>query len=397
MRLLFKLLRKNVYWGQLMGFALANVVGAVIVLLGSRAYGDALRLMDSSRGLFNSDFVVLSKPVSSVSTIAGVLGHGPKTFSDEEIVALKQLGGVSRVEKFRTAAFPVYGVVSLGDFEVSTEMFIESVPDDFLELKDNVEWTASTSGKFVPMVVPRAYLNFYNYGFAAARGMPQIGETLFATVPVSLIVRGTAGQQVVYDGKIVGFTNNLNTILVPDDFLLEANLQFAPNSAESVTRVIVKSDGSSTDELMTFIAEHNYVVDGNGDASIRLLSIVRIIIGGVVGVGVIVVLLAFYLLLTSILLMVEKNRYKNNVLHQLGYPDSVISFPYQMLAVVVDVSVWVVALGITLWGYPTGISFIQKISPGFVSFEFGTAILLSLLLCTFFVLIHIYIIRRKIR
>ena len=62
------------------------------------------------------------------------------------------------------------------------------------------------------------------------------------------------------------FTNNLNTILVPDDFLLEANLQFAPNSAESVTRVIVKSDGSSTDELMTFIAEHNYVVDGNGES-----------------------------------------------------------------------------------------------------------------------------------
>ena len=396
MKLLFKLLRKNVYWGQLMGFALANVVGAVIILFGSRAYGDALKLMDSSRGLFSSDFVVLSKPVSSVSTFVGALGYGPKTFSDVDVAALEQVKGVSRVEKFRTAAFPVYGVVSLGDFEVSTEMFIESVPDDFLELKDDVEWTASTDSRFVPMVVPRAYLNFYNYGFAAARGMPQIGESLFAAVPVRLIARGPA-EQVVYEGKIVGFTNNLNTILVPDDFLVEANLQFAPNSAESVTRVIVESDGSSTDELMTFIAEHNYVVDGNGDVSMRLLSIVRIVIGGVVAVGVIVVLLAFYLLLISILLMVEKNRYKNNVLHQLGYSDARISFPYQVLAVAVDVFVWVIALAVTLWVYPLAVSFIQKISPGFVSLEYGTTVLLSLLLCAFFVLIHVCIIRRKIR
>ena len=68
-----------------------------------------------------------------------------------------------------------------------------------------------------------------------------------------------------------------------------------------------------------------------------------------------------------------------------------------MLAVAVDVFVWVIALAVTLWVYPLAVSFIQKISPGFVPLEYGTTVLLSLLLCAFFVLIHVCIIRRKIR
>ena len=188
MRLLFKLLRKNVSVWQLIGFALANIVGSVIVLLGVKSYFDVIKVLDSYQGLFGGDFVVLSKPVSSASTLAGIFGHSPKSFKKDDIEELQHVAGVSRVEKFRTASFPVYGIVSLGEIEVSTEMFLESVPNDFMDIELD-EWRASTEDRTIPLVVPRAYLNFYNYGFAASRGMPQIGESLFSAVPIKLIAR----------------------------------------------------------------------------------------------------------------------------------------------------------------------------------------------------------------
>ena len=67
MKLLFRLLRKGVNLWHLAWFALANLVGAVIALLGIQAYRDAGQLLSSSDSVLNSDILVLSKPVSTVT------------------------------------------------------------------------------------------------------------------------------------------------------------------------------------------------------------------------------------------------------------------------------------------------------------------------------------------
>ena len=85
MRLLFKLLRKNVNFWQLTGFAMANLVGAVIVLFGIQAYKDAAQVLKAPDSVFSGNYLVLSKEVSSVTTLAGALGAGPKTFKEAEI------------------------------------------------------------------------------------------------------------------------------------------------------------------------------------------------------------------------------------------------------------------------------------------------------------------------
>ena len=220
MRLLFRLLRKNVNFWQIAGFALANLVGAVIVLFGIQAYKDAAQVLKSPDSVLSGSFLVLSKPVSAVNTLAGALGAGPRSFNEKEIGEIASMTGVSAVATFRTAQFPVYGGISYAGFDMSTEMFIESVPDEFLDLDPKV-WTASPDSDIIPIVIPQTYLNFYNYGFAAARGTPQLGEELFSMVPIRLIIRGREGHR-NYTGRIVGLTDRLNTILVPEDFLIEA-------------------------------------------------------------------------------------------------------------------------------------------------------------------------------
>ena len=395
MKLLFRLLRKNVNFWQIAGFALANMVGAVIVLFGVKAYQDASEVLNASGSLMSNDYMVLSKPVSTLNTLAGVLGSKSQSFSNHEISGVMQVEGVLRVEPFRTAAFPVYGSATIEGLTVSTEMFLESVPNDFIDI-DTENWTASIEDEEIPIVIPRTYLNFYNYGFATARGMPQIGESLIGSLPIKLIVRGAMGR-VEYQGRVIGFSDHLNSILVPDDFMAEANRVYAPYEEEHISRIIVQTDGSSTDALMDHISNNKYVVDGNGDESMRLLYIVRTIISVVVAVGLLVSALAFFLLLVSILLMVEKNRYKNEVLHQLGYPHAKIALPYQLLAGVVDLFVWLIAMVIVGMVYPLAIPILQLVNPNFEGSDFWPVGLSGVGLCLVFILIHYLLIRRRIR
>ena len=93
----------------------------------------------------------------------------------------------------------------------------------------------------------------------------------------------------------------------------------------------------------------------------------------------------------------RQNRYKNDTLHCLGYPDRMIALPYQTLAVGVDLLVWLIAAVITLLIYPVLVSLMQTISPGFEPSGPWLVILSSLGLCVAFALIHIWLIRRKIR
>jgi hypothetical protein len=395
MRLLFRLLKKNVNFWQIAGFAFANLVGAVIVLFGIQAYKDAAQVLKSPDSVLSSNFLVLSKPVSTVTTLANALGAGPRSFSEKEIKEIAELDGVSSVATFRTARFPVEGGISYGGFAISTEMFVESVPDGFLDV-DPVLWTASPDSEVVPVVIPRSYINFYNYGFAAARGTPQLGEELFSMVPLKFVIYGREGRR-TYTGQIVGLTDRINSILVPDDFLEEANRRFSTMPEKKPTRVIVEAGSEASKALMDHIQEEEYVIDGGSEDAVRMLAIVRTIISIVVALGLLVSSLAFFLLLISILLLIEKNRYKNDTLHQLGYPDRMIALPYQTLAVGVDFVVWLVGALVTLLMYPLIASLMRTISPGFEPSGPWLVIIAAFGLFFFFALIHIWIIRRKIR
>lgn len=394
MRLLFRLLRKNVNFWQIAGFAVANLVGAVIVLFGIQAYKDAAQVLEAPDSVMKSNVLVLSKSVSGVTTLAGALGSGPRVFSQENVDEIKDIPGVTGIAPFRTTTFDVFGAVEMSGFYASTEMFLESVPDEFLDI-DPKKWSSSIDDDFVPVIIPQAYLNFFNYGFATARGVPQIAENLLSAITFKIVIN----DRHVYKGRIVGLTDRFNTILVPDKFLAEANERYGHRGVEPhMSRLIVQTDGAdSAESLMELIQSKGYVVDGGSEEALRMLTVVRRVISIVVALGLLVSALAFFLLLISILLLIEKNRYKNDTLHQLGYPDRTIALPYQTLALAVDFVVWFIGCIITIMVYPTAVKLMKTISPDFTFAGPGLMILCSLGFCLFFAVIHAALIRSKIR
>lgn len=396
-KLLFKLLRQNISGWQIAGFVIANLLGGAIILLGSQAYRDFDRFMEKESGLLSEGYVVVTKPISGLSTLKSLLGIKP-VFSDEEIEKMRQHPAVSDIGLFSTANFQIRGSFSLGELNISTDLFMESVPDKFIDVKfsDESVWQADIDTDCIPVIIPRKYLNIYNYGYASTKGLPQLGEGLTSAFPISMTLAGN-GQTRRYQARIVGYTDRLNTILVPETFLEQANAAFASKEPEPPSRLIVvtTSKGRNT-SFIDYLEQNGYSIEGDLE-SLRLQAVVHGILWVVIGIGSVVSVLAFVLLLISIQLLIEKNKDKFINLHSLGYSVSQIAAPYSLLIAAVDVAVWLVSACVVSLVYPELFDFISAISPDVQLASLLPLWIVAAVLALLFVVLHRIVIVRQIR
>ena len=117
------LLRKNISVGQLLGYALANVVGLTVILAGILFYGDSQESTAQDDQFFSEDYVVLSKKVEGV-------GFTPVVFSDDDIQKLSKQKWVQKIGRFTASQFAVNGSINMGGRGLSSYLFLESVPDE---------------------------------------------------------------------------------------------------------------------------------------------------------------------------------------------------------------------------------------------------------------------------
>lgn len=61
---------------------------------------------------------------------------------------------------------------------LSTEMFFESVPDEYVDVNLD-KWLFDKETRVIPIIIPRNYLNLYNFGFAQSRSLPKLSEAAY--------------------------------------------------------------------------------------------------------------------------------------------------------------------------------------------------------------------------
>ena len=400
MKLLVKLLRKNINTWQLAGFLVANLLGGLIMLLAFQAYRDFEQFMNNQGGNTTNNYVVISKPVSAINTLGNLFGMKAPSFSEHEIEELKAHPAVADVGTFTAATFNVSGHFSLASIRVGTELFMESVPDRFIDVDFEmlgIDWKADLGGGFLPVIVPRSYLNIYNFGFASTKGAPQLSDGVISSLPIEIRIRDKYRNIISYDARIVGFTDRLNTILVPDGFLQSANAAYSTKAEKRPSRLIVESSPSAdSHQLLDYFSERGYMIEGNAD-TLKMKSFVYGLLIVVMLIGTIISLLAFLLLMISILLLIEKNKEKFINLHSLGYSIRQISMPYTVLVVVTNSVVWIVSATIISVAYPQLSSFITLIAPDFQHASLLPCWAVALLLNLLFICLHRMVIVKQIR
>lgn len=343
--LVWKLLRQHISVGQLTGFFFANLFGMMIVLLSVQFYKDVLPLFTEGDSFMKGDYIIATKKISTLGSFSGK----SNTFSPEDIADLKKQSFAKSIGAFTPSQFKVSAGLGMQEtgIHLSTDMFFESVPDPFVDIKLD-KWHFDEDSHTIPIIIPRNYLNLYNFGFAQSRSLPKLSEGLMSLIQMDIMMRGN-GKVEQYKGNIVGFSNRLNTILVPQSFMEWANRNFSPETNAQPARLIVEVKNPADASIASYFQKKGYETeDGKLDAG-KTSYFLRLIVGIVLAVGLLISVLSFYILMLSIFLLLQKNTTKLESLLLIGYSPGQVALPYQLLTVGLNILVLLLSIGLVAW------------------------------------------------
>ena len=328
--LIEKLVRKNLSFLRITTFCFFSIIGFFILILAGTIYMDYAKNFGEDSSIWKSNYIVLNKKISSLQTLTGE----KPTFSEDEINELKSQNFVAKVGTFKSSQFPVKlqvgGIGGIRGF--STDLFFESVPEDFIEVEKS-DWEWKEGENFIPIIIPKSYLNLYNFGFATSQGLPQVSEGLFTKIPFQLIL-GKGENQKIYQARIVDFTTKINTILVPENFLEWANQTYAPQKNTEPSRIVVETKSQGDENASTYFEQHNYDINKDELKNNELTYYLKLAFSLVLFIGLIIVFAAIWLMIINFQLMIEKNKHKTKDLFLIGYNINQLARPYLKFSII---------------------------------------------------------------
>ena len=333
------MLRENVSSLHLGGSAIANLIGLIIVGIALQFYLDLRPIFNDEESFVKSDYLVVTRKVTGMDALMG-----GSEISEAEVADIEAQPWVRRVGRFTASDYEVRAAVTLGSSgaAMTTQLFFESIPAEFLDV-NSAEWRFDERNPVIPVIVSKDYLSLYNFGFAAAQGMPKISEGMAGMIPLQFTISGNGLSQ-SFSGRIVGFSARVNTILVPEEFMHWSNSRFGSGSAAGASRLIVEVNAPGDIKIEQYIADHNFEVAGDKANSNKAGYLFTIAVSVVAAVGVLISLLSFFVLILSIMLLLQKNTKKLQDLLQLGYTPMQVSGYYIRLVLRVNDAVLILAL-----------------------------------------------------
>ena len=337
--LMWKLLRKHISPSQLIGFSLASLVGLTIVILAVQFHQDVKPLFKDEDSFLRKDFMIITREVSTASTVL----QGSNEFTASDIEDIEAQPWCRQVGKFSSNDYSVDASISVSGQGMRTMMFFESLPNEFLDVTDR-HWKFDPSNPMIPVIISRDYLTLYNFGFAPSQGLPQASELAVSkAVNLRFTLRGN-GQEQTFEGILVGFSSRLNTIVVPEDFMKWSNEKFGSNVIHNPSRLIVEVNSPGDERIGRYFSEHGYQVAGDKMNQSKAQGFLNIIVSIVIIVGIIISVLAFFILMLSIYLLLQKNTKKLQDLLVLGYSPSQVSRTYINMVIYINCAVMVVSV-----------------------------------------------------
>ena len=210
--------------------SLGCLIGTTLLILAIQLYQEVSSLLEENKGPKN--YFTLNKKVEGGALIN--LGKNERTFSSKELDKIKTLDGVKRIGGFIRNQFPLTlyiwpsGKVGLGA-AAKTDLFFESIPDEFLDFIPK-DWHWDENSENVPIMVPKFYLDLWNFGLAPSRvEYPALSTEAATGMPIEVFIGKR--RETTLNGRFVAFSKRINSVLVPANFLDWANNKFGQPEA----------------------------------------------------------------------------------------------------------------------------------------------------------------------
>ena len=315
MEILNKLLRQNNNRWQIIGAVIGSFLGLLLLLLSIQFYKD-LQMLTRGEGTSTDQYVIINKKVTLFNTL-GVKA----SFTPEEIESIENQPFIKKVGAFTPNNFKVSASSNLLGFY--TELFFESVDDEFVDGADE-RFAWQTGQRDLPIILSKDYLALYNFGFAPSQGLPQFTATTIQKAPFDITVRGN-GMKKLFNGNIVGFSERINSIIVPKSFMEYANKNFPETQPKGSSRIIVLADNPFSDNFGNFLTDNGYELSANRVIGGHVASILKSLITAVAVIGSLIFVLSVLVFILNFQLIVSKSGEDIRLLTQIGYQQKQIS------------------------------------------------------------------------
>lgn len=290
----------------------ALCVGLLLLFIALLAWFDFRQIL-SGKGQQDSmaSYVVIGKEVTNES-----MGRSQEEnlFSVEDIAGLQKLNGVNEVGSLASNNYPVSASMG-GNLGFYTEMFLGSVDNKYLDVLPE-DWAWQSGQQSLPIIMSNDFLRLYNYGFALSQGLPQLSQTSIKSLPFEIsIARGKEK----YRAQIVGFTDRISSVLVPQSFMDEMNKKYATKVSEKPSRLILKVKDPSEATFVQYLKAKKYTTNEEQLRWNRIRTAVQAIVSSVGGIALIVVGMAILSFILFIEITVQRAAGHISLMKQIGY------------------------------------------------------------------------------
>lgn len=307
-----KSLLTNILWKsrsrlKLLAAAFGVGLGFLLLLGALQVYFDLQTLLGGSA---SDQFVQINKRVNLVNTLGA-----RAVFSAEEVAEIAEQPFLESLGEFKSNSFKV-GAGS-NAFGFYTELFFEAIPNEFIDIETaSFKW--EEGDEEVPIILSRDYLALYNFGFAPSQGLPQFTPNTIKRVSIDLMLRGNS-RQTSMTGRIVGFSDRINSILVPEGFISWANERYGASKSSMPSRLMLKVDNPLSKEFRDFLKERNYELSTGRLVGGEAIAVVGLIIGILAFLGFLIALLSLMVVNLNYQLVIAQASDGIKRLYELGY------------------------------------------------------------------------------
>lgn len=316
------MLRKLLFRHQDKTQLVIAIIGAFLgmtFLLTSIHYLIKVNEFGEGADILGPNTIIVQKKVSSSNT----LNIAKTDFTERELELLRQEPYILEVQPVVTNNFDV-------SFETAdphvprfrSDVFIQTVDPDFLDVK-SAKWKWEEGDTIVPIIMPRDFLVMLNT-FMSASGIPQVSDELAMDIKFKFTLSNADSKEWI-NARIIGFTNEVSSILVPESFMNWANDKYGIDDNQRITQIMI-SGKESEFGLVEDMLKRKHLESKNAQMVVgRLKSMVGTLILVVLGISVIAVFVSGLVLIQYLQLLLSKNTYEVRTLLRLGYAPSLLT------------------------------------------------------------------------
>jgi len=316
--MLRKILFQNQNKKQLVIALIGSMLG-ILFLISSIHYSVIINEFGKGKDMLGPNTLIVQKKVTNSST----LNISKIDFSRSEIDKIKREDFIKDIQPVLSNNFDIS--IETSDPLVPyfrSDIFVQSIPEEFLDVKIN-SWKWKRDDEIVPIIMPREFLIMLNT-FMSARGIPQVSEDLVKDVSFQFKV-WKGGEKEMFKVKIIGFTNEVSSILVPSSFMEYGDLKFGKINFKKITQVLILGEKGKFG-LVEKMLKSRGLEPKNAQLIVgRLKSIVGTLFIFVFIVSLVTVFISILVLIQYIQLQLSKNTFEITTLLRLGYPERTLS------------------------------------------------------------------------